>query len=121
MMTAEDFLVRYPEFVGTSEPLLAVVMSDAVPFFDLDRWDDLLDQGYSALVAHMLATKKMEGVSSGYGTGEGQVQSKQADGVAVTFASQATYKVVDSDLARTSYGMTYIRLRRLVGAGCVAI
>ena len=121
MMTVPEFLTRYPEFTDTSVPLIEVAISDAIPFFDTCRWGDYLAQGYAALVAHTLSIGKMESASSGLGTVEGQVQSKQVDGVAVSFMGQGAYKVIDSDLAKTSYGMKYMRLRRLVGIGCVAI
>lgn len=121
MLDAAGILTRYPEFAGTDPALMAALMSDALPYFNVDRWGAFLDQGYAALVAHFLATKKQEALSGGFGASEGQIASKAADSVSVSFAQQTPYSSKDNDLARTSYGMLYLRLRRMAGAGCLAV
>lgn len=118
----ERFLLRYPEFSGVDADLIALYFEDAEIVLCKKVWGKFYEQGLCALVAHNLAIKGVLNVDADgnptYANGEQfkAVSSKSAGGLSLSYsqASSSNANVTDYDLSSTSYGLLYLRLRRLV-------
>ena len=114
-----DVKLRYPEFTSTSDDVVGMVIGDAFPFFDEERWGSFYLQGYCAFVAHQLTVNAR--AAAGAAAASGPVQTKTVGDVSVTYQGGETLRATDSYFATTSYGQRYLQLRRLVGAGALAV
>lgn len=127
-MDASTFRQIFPEFADTS------AYSDAQVNFYLtqgrlmlrsDRWGDLLDQGLQYFTAHqlVLARQRAKTALSGATPGEteGAVSSKSVDSVSVSFDTQSVVLNEGGHWNLTTYGVQFLQLARMVGAGPVQV
>ncbi len=118
--TPADIKTRYPAFAAVADATIQLAITDAVPWFDVCRWDTFYAQGFAAFVAHMLTADQAAALGKATGAG-GALASKKVGEVEVRYQPIATMKPSDAFFATTIYGQRYLQLRKLVGAGAVAV
>jgi len=127
-MDAATFRADLPEFAST------VTYPDAQVNFYLglgqkllpaDRWDDLLDYGLELFVAHnlVLSAQNVRAATSGGmpGVSIGVTSGKTVDKVSVTYDTQAAMLPDAGHWALTTYGIRFLQLARMVGAGGIQL
>lgn len=119
-MTPADIKARYPEMASFTDPQIQIVITDAVPWFDVDRWGGFYEQGVAAFVAHTLTVDKRTAAGGGNAASGPQSQKSVGD-VSVSYAVPQFTKPTDAFWATTGYGQRYLQLRRLVGLGALAV
>lgn len=118
-MSPSEFKTRYPEFVGEADPRIQLFIDESIPHLDQDRWGDLYTQGLGLYVAHSLAWENAIA-----GTGSSSVDddtSVSVGDVTISKSADVAKSQMDNDLLRTPYGQRFNRLRKMVGAGAVAL
>lgn len=118
-MSPSEFKTRYPEFASETDPRIQVFIDEAVPHLDQDRWGDLYTQGLGLYVAHSLAWENAIA-----GTGSSSVDddtSVSVGDVTISKSADVAAKQMANDFLRTPYGQRFDRLRKLVGAGAIAL
>lgn len=120
-MTVSEFLALFPEFGSSgatpADPTkIQSQLNFSAPHFDSSTWGDYLSEGQGSWVAHWLTIGTLSPVA-----GVGQSSSTTETVGRMTFMvsnsfSQAQAKDI---YARTSYGLRYLSLVDVVGAGPV--
>jgi hypothetical protein len=97
--------------------------SIAEKMLDLSRWGDLYTQGQSLYVAHNLSIQRrnIAGAGSGGSTVTGAISSKSVGSVSVSYDNQVATMPNAGQWALTDYGLQYLQLARLIGAGAVQL
>lgn len=120
-MTPTEFKTRFPEFTSETDTRVQLFITDADPFFDVERWDTLYSVGVANYVAHKLAVANAQ--TSG-GTGgalaDTSVNKKVGD-LQIQKSEAALLKKMDDPFMATTYGQEYRRLQRLVGMGALSV
>lgn len=126
-MDVAQFREDFPEFASVTDYPTAQVnfwAGIASKLVDLDRWGDLYDQGISLFVAHnlVLQRRNIAGAASGGSGGlVGSVSSKSVGAVSVSYDVNAVMESGAGQWNLTSYGLQYIQLARMIGAGGVQL
>ena len=115
-VTAQAFLIRYPEFKDVNQVKIKMAIDDAALQVSARIWGNLYEQGVYALAAHLLY------LGGGYeadGQADGQpartVASESADGLSISYgSSNAGLSGEYGTYETTSYGQRYLELRALV-------
>lgn len=128
MLTESSFRESMPMFADTTQYPSAqfnFYLKLAVKLLPEDRWDDLLDDGYTFFVAHYLTlfSRSMLAASIGGDAGKvvGNETSKSVDGVS---KSMDVSSVLISDAGhwnQTTFGVQFYQLALMVGAGGVQL
>jgi hypothetical protein len=101
--------VRYPDAMVTAQLAVAAIRLDPV------RWDTLLDSGVGLFVAHQLALTD-RGASFAAPTA-----SKSVDKVSVSYDTAAVSLVDGGYWNATPYGVQFLQLSRMIGAGGIQL
>lgn len=127
-MDATTFRRDFPEFANlTQYPDGAVNfwLSLAATLLPADRWSDLLGYGQELMAAHHLAIAARDQATATAGGTPGAVTGPQTSkAVDKVSASYDTASVSLSDAGfwgMTSYGIRFLQLARIVGAGGVQL
>ena len=127
-VSAASFRASFPEFASTTTyPDAAVTMwlTAAGDLLSAERWGNLLDLGTSLYIAHnlTLGAKDAKAASMGGvgGGSAGVVSSKSVDKVSVAYDTGAGTIEGAGAWNLTTYGVRYLQLARMVGAGAVQI
>lgn len=121
-MDRPTFRQVFPEFASETAYPNAVVdfwLAQGRIQLSQERWADLLDQGLALYTAHKLVTARANSRAAEKGTpgGGGLVASKSIDKVSASYDTGATTIEGAGDWNRTTYGVQFWQLARMVGAG----
>ena len=126
-MDVAQFRLDFPEFASETFYTSSMVnfwASIAEKMLDLSRWGDLYTQGQSLYVAHNLVIQRrnIAGASAGTsGLSTGVMSSKSVGSVSVSYDNQIATMPNAGQWALTVYGLQYLQLARLIGAGAVQL
>jgi hypothetical protein len=125
-MDVAQFRLDFPEFASETiytSNMVNFWASIAVKMLDLSRWGDLYTQGQSLYVAHNLVIQRrnIAGAGSGGSTVTGAISSKSVGSVSVSYDNQIATMPNAGQWALTVYGLQYLQLARLIGAGAVQL
>lgn len=126
-MTPADFRSAFPEFASTTDYPDARIqfwIAFAGEVVLADRWDPtLIDMGQQLYVAHQLVLSRRNQLAAqgggSPGTSNGVINSKSVDRVSVGYDTTAGTEVDGSHFNLTTYGVQFLNLARMVGAGGV--
>lgn len=96
------------EFDSLTDSEINRTITRAASTVEDTQWNDLRDQGVTALTAHLLAI----GLRSSSHP-RGSVSSESAGGIARSFGASPSL-ASDGDYGSTTFGVEYLRLRRLL-------
>jgi hypothetical protein len=123
-LSNDQFRQDMPEFADTSlypEDSLTLWMTVAKNMVNECRWGTLANTGIELLTAHylVLAARDQDSAASGGAPGEmnGAVSSKSIDKVSVSYDTASAAMENAGDLNLTTYGVRYLRIARMMGAG----
>ena len=132
-MTPTDFRAIFPEFGPTiySDALVTFWLGVAANLINPTRWGSLTNQGTALLTAHYLvmaneasqlsAAQVAAGGAGSLGGVIGPETSKSVDGVSVTQDIGSVTLEGGGNFNRTQYGVQYLQLARMMGAGGMQI
>jgi len=121
-MTPSEFKTQFPEFATETDARVQIFIDRAMPHFDVERWDDLYQDGVAYYVAHEMTLSNVQTAQGG------SVQAltndnttKRVGDVQVTKDAGLLAKQSDNPFYRTLYGQKYLYLRRQVGIGALSV
>lgn len=130
MTDAATFVTHFPEFANTTSYPTSRInfwMDTGRKLLSNQRWidADLLDEGLELFTAHhiVLAQQNTKSAASGAapGTNTGSVTSKSVDKVSVSYDTNASLVMGAGHWNLTTYGIQFIMMAKMVGAGGVQI
>jgi hypothetical protein len=107
----------FPELSTYTDDQVNMWLNQATPFFDPDRWDDLLFLGMLYWTAHQLVISKAN--STQQLTDDGL--TKKVGDISKTRDTELMNKQADDPYYRTGYGQMYRSYAQLAGMGGVAV
>jgi hypothetical protein len=116
---AVKFRADFPEFADTAtypDSMVAFWLSFALRMLPADRWADLIDHGVELMTAHQLALAARAGKGAP-GAILAPQTAKSVDKVSVSYDTGAVRLENAGHWAGTSYGMQFLQLARMIGAG----
>lgn len=123
-MDVSQFRQSFPEFNDTTtypDSLVQFWMTVAVSLVNADRWGDLTDLGIALVTAHHLALavkdQKMAAVGGVPGQVSGPQSSKAVDKVSASYDTAAVAIKDGGFWNATMYGVRYLSLAMMMGAG----
>lgn len=122
MVTPADIKERFPAFGELEDGDIQKIIDRAGPYFDVARWDDLLDEGMGLWVAHQLALQARDATAgSNNGGFTDATTMKKVDQMQKSMSAEIIKAGMDNPYMATVYGQQYLDLRRLVGIGATAV
>lgn len=123
-LTSTQFRFDFPEFanpVQFTDGVITSWITTAGLLLNACKWGNLLTLATELLVAHniTLSARDQAAALAGGVPGEmtGAVSSKSVDKVSVGYDTNSAALLNAGDYALTTYGIRYLRLARMVGAG----
>lgn len=119
---AAKFRADFPEFADESKYPPAMVdfwLGFAAKLLISDRWADVLDYGLELMTAHNLTVAKRNEATPG--AIAAPVASKSVDKVSISYDTSAIKLENAGHWGATSYGIQFLQLARMVGAGGVQL
>ncbi|PRD90435.1 DUF4054 domain-containing protein [Burkholderia multivorans] len=123
-MDVSQFRQSFPEFDDTTtypDSLVQFWMTVAVSLVNADRWGDLTDLGIALVTAQHLALavkdQKMAAVGGVPGQVSGPQSSKAVDKVSASYDTSAVAIKDGGFWNATMYGVRYLSLAMMMGAG----
>lgn len=123
-VTVVSFRDMFPEFASATvypDAMVDMWITAAGGLLSAERWGSLLDLGTSLFVAHNItigaANARAGSRGATPGASSGVVSSKSIDKVSVAYDTGATTIADAGAWNLTSYGVRYLQLARMVGAG----
>lgn len=117
-----DFKLRFPEFVAIADARIQFFLDDAQLEVSEGAWEGLYEKGVFLLAAHLLYLDQVrQGADTDISDLTSGVTSRSVGDVSVSFARATATSVSDDWYLDTSYGAEYLRLKKRVGMGCVAV
>lgn len=120
-LTPTDFKIRYPEFEEVPDARIQFMLDDAALEVSEAAWGALYEKGSMLLCAHLLSISQSNSDDDDSGGDTGNVVSKSIGDVSVSFAKATSESSSDDWYLSTSYGAEYLRLKKRVGMGIVAV
>ncbi|WP_288074666.1 DUF4054 domain-containing protein [Pseudomonas sp.] len=127
-MDAATFRQDFPEFSDTTKYPTSSIdtwLMMAGLLLPPDRWEDLLDRGTGLYVAHHLVLAALDQEAAAAGATPGQVKgvqtSKAVDKVSVGYDTAAVTLQDGGFFNMTRYGVQFLQLARMVGAGGIQL
>lgn len=127
-LSAAQFRTDFPEFSDDAkytDDAIQLWIDASANFFNVQRWGNLLTLGTELWVAHQLvlsardqAAASSEGIP---GEMNGSIASKAVDRVSVGYDTNAAALPNAGDYGLTTFGIRYLRMARMVGAGAIYI
>ncbi len=127
-VASATFRDHYPEFVDLGlypDETFSFWLTVAGLLLNADRWDDLLDIATELFIAHHLVIGARDQTANSAGGLPGQVQgvltAKAVDKVSASY--DASYVAIENgDFWNTTlYGIRFLRLARMIGAGGIQL
>jgi hypothetical protein len=121
-ITPTDFKVRFPEFVTIADARIQIFLDLSVLEVGEGAWGTLYEEGVFLLAAHQLQLdlNRQAGSTTG-GASVSNVESRSIGDVSVSFGSINSDSVSATWYNSTVYGQNYLRLKRRMGMGMVAV
>lgn len=123
-MTPEQFRADFPEFSDTTKypnTLIQMWLTVAASLVNPVRWMELTNLGLALVTAHHLVLAQRDGATADVGGTPGEVKgptsSKSVDKVSVSYDTGAVGLDGAGFWAMTSYGLRYLTMAKLFGAG----
>ncbi|AOI65551.1 hypothetical protein WS51_18285 [Burkholderia territorii] len=123
-MDVSQFRQSFPEFDDTttySDSLIQFWVTVAVSLVNAERWGDLTELGIALVTAHHLALavkdQKMAAVGGVPGQVSGPQSSKAVDKVSASYDTAAVAIKDGGFWNATMYGVRYLSLAMMMGAG----
>lgn len=116
-MTPGQFIVAFPEFANIATAKIQSWIDRAQPFFNPQRWDDLLCDGVMYWVAHSLQLA----MANADQPLTDDTSSQTAGPVSYQRDSKLLNAEADNPYLKTAYGQQYLYYQRMVGAGAIAL
>ncbi|MBU9360056.1 DUF4054 domain-containing protein [Burkholderia multivorans] len=123
-MDVSQFRQSFPEFNDTTtypDSLVQFWMTVAVSLVNAERWGELTDLGIALVTAHHLALtvkdQKMAAVGGVPGQVTGPQSSKAVDKVSASYDTAAVAIKDGGFWNATMYGVRYLSLAMMMGAG----
>lgn len=129
-VTIEEFRTNYPEFKDTvayPDSAFDYWYAIALCLTNVNRWKPatIYNLGLSLFVAHQLVLERQALLTAQKGgmpgTQIGVLTSKQVDKVSAGYDATAVINPEDGHWAMTIYGLRYIRMVRVMGAGPIQV
>lgn len=127
-MDKEAFRCNFPEFTDESaypDSLLDFWAVVAEGIVDDCRWGDMRDNALGLVLAHYvsLAIADQQAAIKGAipGTNNGAVTQKKVGEASVSYDAINNSESGAGQWNKTTYGVRYISLTKLIGAGCVQL
>lgn len=128
MINEAQFRATYPEFNDPTRytaSSIGIQIAYAGLRLNVDRWSDLLDMGAGLFVAHHLALSDRARATAATGGAPGAVSgivaSKSVDKVSVSYDVSSVSLVDGGYWNMTIYGIQFLQLSRMVGAGGIQL
>ncbi len=116
------FKIRFPEFSSVADSRVQFFLDDAELEVGEAAWGTLYEKGVFLLAAHLLKLDQIrQDTDTDSGDSGSNVTSRSVGDVSVSFAKATAQSVTDDWYLQTSYGVEYLRLKRRMGMGCVAV
>ncbi len=118
-ITAAEFKIRFPEFVGETDARVNVFIADAVLVVNESQFGTKYDLGLYYLTAHYLymANKSADGST----TVGGPIASRAVDGTSVSYQTVGTDNEWKNYLLTTTYGQRYLAIIRTLPVNAFTI
>lgn len=123
-VTVASFRAAFPAFKDEAlylTPQVDFWLAIALKRHNAERWGDLLDFGVQLFTAHNLALEynatRAQAAGQGAGAVMGALTSVSADGVGWTRDAGAAMNPKDGHWNLTSYGIRWLDMARMMGAG----
>ena len=123
-VTAASFRATLPEFANTSvysDAQVGFWLVEAGMMLPAARWGDVLDMGITYRTAHNLALARRDAIATQAGGVPGNVlgieTSKAVDKVSKSSDANSVAVTGAGLWNSTSYGIRFVQLARMVGAG----
>jgi hypothetical protein len=116
-VTPQQFQTQFPEFQNVTQAMIQMWISAAPPFFNVQRWGDLLNLGVLFWVAHQI---KLGQANADQPLTDDSTMQKAGD-VSYMRDSKLVNAQAENPYMRTTYGQQYLYYMRLVGAGATAL
>ena len=125
--TLSGFRAQFPECTDPpyTDPMVTAWLAVAVQLVDPGRWGDLTDFGVYLITAHYstMAVERAAAAAAGKPVGKwsGILTSKAIDGVSAGYDASAISTEGGGHWNLTTYGLQYLDLRKMMGAGPVQV
>lgn len=123
-VTPTQFRADFPEFANTityPDSQITFWANVAVNLVNMCRWGALYTNAQELLIAHYVTVSQMNNLTSSVGGAPGEMTgptaSKATDKTSISFDTKSATLPNSGELALTTYGQTWMRLARLIGAG----
>lgn len=121
-VTPEDLIARYPEFADVYRARIRMAIDDAALEISSRVWSKLYSRGVLALAAHLLYVGGALGEDKNHGEPLQSATSMSAGGLSVGLTDPASaFKADEQQLARSTFGQEYLRLKKLTGRYVLAV
>jgi len=127
-MDVATFRQQFPEFADTTrypEPLVAFWLDVVTRMLRPEVWGELLDVGLALALAHHLVVSSRQQGSASAGKVPGAVlgaqTSKSVDTVSISYDVAAVTLEGGGFWNKSSYGIQFLGMARLLGAGGVQL
>ncbi len=116
-VTPSAFKSEFVEFAALTDQVVQTAITLAELQINAELWADKVDAGVKYLAAHQLVVDGRLSSSGGVGVAAGPVTSETVGSVSRSFAAASSASSAHgSELSRTTYGMTFLRLKSTVVA-----
>ncbi len=112
-VTTASFKASFTEFATTADASVNLWLPVAQAMVDPDKWDTLADVGVSLALAHYLKT----GGGGSKAGPAGILSSKAAGPVSGSYDTASVAFEGGGDFNQTGYGLKFLKLARMFGAG----
>lgn len=120
-MTPAEFKLDFPQFASESDERIQREIDNAAPFFDVERWAAFYTAGLGNYVAHKIALGNYLTAQTPASTLSIDVTVKKVGDVTVQRDPAIMSMAARDPFMRTIYGQEYLRLRRMIGGGGLAV
>lgn len=121
-MTPADFIMQFPEFANVSNADIQYWIDKSATYVSSDVWGTLADDGVAYWVAHQIATRQQNLAALNADPEEAGAIMKKAGDTAIQFSDKvAVARLTGDSYLGTSYGQHFLQLKRVVGAGIIAL
>lgn len=119
--TPDQFRSDFPEFANATDAQINMWLTIGASLVNEARWEELTTIGIELVAAHHLAIAMRDAkLASGGGAAggvSGPVASKSVDKVSVSYNTASTQYEGEAFWNMSSYGIRYLGLARMFGAG----
>lgn len=123
--TPAQFRSDFPELASATDGQIQMWLDVGVLLVNAARWDELTNIGIELVAAHHLAIAmrdaKLAAAGGAAGGVSGPVSSKSVDKVSVSYNTSSTQYEGEAFWNMTAYGIRYLGLARMFGAGGIQL